>query len=473
MFGATKQHTILCALVTSLLVYAVPVYAMDPAEQFNNGYLYTDDMKFLYDWEVAGLIDELFEDGSRGDGVVNSNIAMFFTQCYGGDWHDNFNTTTGENAGGLNSDLIVFNQAVTLSASSEGKPSYYRGYHAGASAAFNEVDVTTIGDVHLAGINTKFTLETPIRQNLTPTTIGGATSTHVLVWAGDPNDEDRQDITNLVNTFPESLTQTITVLAGDGSTADGTAAVNGAATEQNFKDALAIIGQFMDDGTDEQFILFVTDHGGLSHMDAFPVLAPADTFGGGTGTVTISEDTLLGMAGNIQAQDPDFVQVEPSISLFTAEDPSVNFNPNLVGVDFQLDGGDSNFVGFLSDSMITEEITEDGTLQNVYTFDIDPLIIEGLLLDFVDSPAPVDFTINISNFNITEDVLFDAVFFNTGSVAKLTIVPEPSTASALAVICLSAGLRCRLLLVRRVRIPIEDRDNSNTYSVERGSSLEI
>src|SRR5688572_32986647 len=60
------------------------------------GNLPTNSGPSIYDWEVQNWINEFFEDGSRNNGTVDSNIAMYYTQCYGGDWLENFNNILRE-----------------------------------------------------------------------------------------------------------------------------------------------------------------------------------------------------------------------------------------------------------------------------------------------------------------------------------------------------------------------------------------
>ena len=72
------------------------------------GTLTTNSGPSIMDWMVQDWIDDYFEDGSKGDGSVGSNILVVGTSCYFGDFKDNFNGTTGDGAGGGAFDTVKF-----------------------------------------------------------------------------------------------------------------------------------------------------------------------------------------------------------------------------------------------------------------------------------------------------------------------------------------------------------------------------
>ena len=64
------------------------------------GMLVSSSGQNVTDWWTQKWIDQYFEDGSKGDGVVSSNIVMVGTSCYFGDFEENFNNTLFEPVGG-------------------------------------------------------------------------------------------------------------------------------------------------------------------------------------------------------------------------------------------------------------------------------------------------------------------------------------------------------------------------------------
>jgi hypothetical protein len=176
-------------------------------------------------------------------------MILVFTECYGGDMVDDF-------ASYLNTTL--------LSATTPGNLANYGGYHRGLAA--NLIPGTTTDAAHDAGVAAHVAAgarDTP--WNLGPNVlIGGTSSTHVLVWIGRPNGTaqqlDQRDITDIFNNFMGQPSTSVTILAGDGTRPY----VDAPATRQELEDALETIGSQMDEN--EQFILFVGDHGNRDNV---------------------------------------------------------------------------------------------------------------------------------------------------------------------------------------------------------------
>jgi hypothetical protein len=138
-----------------------------------------------------------------------------------------------------------------LSGSAPGHTSAYGGYHRALAGAL--APRTTTDAAHAAGVAGAKPGDSPTKAGAN-VPVGGSSSTHVLVWAGKPNAQDQADINDIRNNY-NGPNQTVTVLAGDGTGADG------AATLQNLVLAMLAIGLVMD--PNEQFVFFATDHGDL------------------------------------------------------------------------------------------------------------------------------------------------------------------------------------------------------------------
>jgi len=205
----------------------------------------------IFDWELKRLISQTI-------GANYGSKILAFTQCYGGDAKNNL-------AGGRDTTV--------LAASAPGKKSYYNGYHRGLAQAL--APGTTTDAAHQAGVDHRYSdgdvEEEPSKfgpnQNIG---VGGDIhSCHVLVWAGLPGPPkemwDWHDIEDIRHNFAGQPNTTVTVLAGNGGNPDGPGgfeAPDGAATFDDLRQALKDIGAQM--APDEQFILFVTDHGNIA-----------------------------------------------------------------------------------------------------------------------------------------------------------------------------------------------------------------
>jgi hypothetical protein len=344
----------------------------------------------VYDFEVRDLIDQYI--GSNYESMI-----LAFTQCYGGDNIDNF------------SDLA--NTSI-LSGSTPGNTTDYGGYHASLSQNFTPGSDTDTA--HAAGAAGASSGDSPNTAG-TNQTIGGTGSTHVLVWAGQPNNLDQQDIDNLVNNFGGLPNTTVTVLSGDGS---GPSA-DGAATMDNLVDSLDDIGSQM--GADEQFIFFVTDHGDLDEG--------VTNFNLDNGFAQITDLDMTAYFDMVN--DPNNV---PLLNLTSSVDPAslvsnigtVTLNGNVVF--------DSNINSFFD--VFTEipiDLTNDGVPDE---YRLTATLLENWF-------QPLD---NVIGFTYEGDspLSLDLVALNSGAISR-KIVPEPAT---MLLVALGAAMAARRRLRR-------------------------
>ena len=199
----------------------------------------------IYDDELRLMIDLLIPE--------YHSMLLVFTECYGGDKLDNFADKPNCHA---------------VSATSPGQTARYGGYHDNAAQALRPGDGRTSADVHTAGTKGKHKSETPSETGEpvslgTPGSGNGAPeSRHVLVYAGQPGGpekyHDDKDRDAIVNNFAGQPNTTVTTVGG------GTG-YDFPATRAGMIDALALIGGQMN--ANEQFVLFVTDHGDLHHAE--------------------------------------------------------------------------------------------------------------------------------------------------------------------------------------------------------------
>ncbi len=349
-----------------------------------------------FDWEIAGWIDQYFQDGAPGDGTVTSNILYIETQCYE-EGADNFNPTKGEATGDAATDTVSFTATTYLAAQRPGVTSYYRGYH--DDAAFGLVPGRTAAQVHTGGADGRDRRELPRIQGDFFRRVGGGTSTHVLVWAGQPNGLDEIDAINIVLNFEGHPNTTVDLLYGDGATSFGTGADSvGAATRANLRSKLQEIGQKMDDGADEQFIFFITDHGSKPAISATPVTAPAQS--SGTEIAVDLPTTVL----NDALADPGN---QSTITFTTATDLNA-INEFAVGFDFK----GVIFFGYNSEAEVGSFTLPSGQSLNTYTFALDENI-----LDSRNAKTSAIQLFGVSNFS-NQNVVFEHVILDLGGIAR-------------------------------------------------------
>lgn len=235
-----------------VLVFACPALAA-PA---NSGSLVTSDNKGISGRRVRELLDTYIPTNNAHSTLV------VLTQCYGGDM---VSTLASGRA----------NTAV-ISATSAGQTAKYGGYDDDAAGALKPGATTTSDDVHQAGTNGKHSSETPSKAGgavpLTPVDVvnGPIKSRHVLVYAGKPDIGTTQDSAQrdkIKSNFAGQPGTSVTTVGGDG-----TGGWDHPGTEAGLKAALTAIKAQMN--ADEQFIMFVTDHGDKDAADTAATETP-------------------------------------------------------------------------------------------------------------------------------------------------------------------------------------------------------
>ncbi len=344
------------------------------------------------DWELQGWIDQYFEDGSKGDGVVISKIVVVGTTPYFGDFIDNFNDTTGDPVGGASLDTVSFNAGTIgwISATSPGEPSYMNGFHTGAAQALDPA--LTLVDVFDKGVATKHANENPTQfgANLA---IGGLEGTHVLIYAGTfgPTPPHTQmDIDAVTANFASEPNTTVTTLAGS------------AATPANLKAAIQNIGAQVNSPF-KQFILFTTGHGANTTLDFGSVAGGTEVDPQSAHEVPI--DLSLDDVG-VWIADPGNL---PQLVLLTSVPIST-----LTDVIVEING---QSFGDLSGADLSQLELPDGSTANRYAL---TMLDESLLNQFFTTN-----TIRIDNRSATESIFLVGAGIHSGAVAR--IIPEPST----------------------------------------------
>ena len=179
------------------------------------------------------------------------SMILAFTQCYGGAFTDSFTD---------------FPRTSILSATMAESPwelSYYGGYHDDAARAVSPGAGRAASDIHNAGVRGKNGREHPVQAGV-PVSLESASPTgliqgrNIVVYGGQPNNMDFADFSNISSNF---LGQPNTMVLGLGGAP--AAGWNFAATLENLTMTLSgHVRPRMD--ANRQFILFITDHGGLS-----------------------------------------------------------------------------------------------------------------------------------------------------------------------------------------------------------------
>jgi hypothetical protein len=235
------------------------------------GWLPTSDDKWVFQWELADWIGKSFRDGNTSDKTVNTSMTLFFTQCYAGDWLPSFNATAFESPPNGAYDRWVYANASAFAGNEPGLETIYGGYHRAAGLAFSPN--ATGGAVHSAAVLGSKPAENPIFSGDPSRPIGGD-KTHVLVFAGQPEGPDWQDVGNLYIRSLLRADTTFTALAGTG-VAPPTLPLPASldlrpAGRDDLKDAISAIGGSLRDSNIDHFSLFVTDHGSLSTVELEP-----------------------------------------------------------------------------------------------------------------------------------------------------------------------------------------------------------
>ncbi|MBN2565542.1 MAG: hypothetical protein JXB46_07505 [Candidatus Eisenbacteria bacterium] len=303
------------------------------------GTLAAHDGRDIYDWELAYLVSAFI-------GTNYESMIFAFTECFGADKFDN---------------LLGLPNTALLSGSAPGKTSEYGGYHRALAGAL--APGTTTDAAHAAGVAGAKPGDSPTKAGAN-VPVGGSTSTHVLVWAGKPNAQDQADINDIRNNF-NGPNQTVTVLAGDGTGADG------AATLQNLVLAMLGIGLMMN--PNEQFVFFGTDHGDLDDTWWHKLCE--------SGGCYFAMNTP---AFDAMVADPDN---EPSLTLFT-EDPLPEDYLDIVMVNgFDLGAQPEPLEIDYEDDAIVDYY------QYIYPVDESTLVPAGnnVLIEFSDPAGSIEF----------------------------------------------------------------------------------
>ncbi|MEW5925570.1 MAG: hypothetical protein AB1746_16430, partial [Candidatus Zixiibacteriota bacterium] len=206
----------------------------------------------ILDKDLDDLLDQYIPESSA------QSRLLIFTECYAGDKLDDF----ADNP-----------KTTVISATVAGQTAQYGGYHDDAADSLYAGPGRTADDVHAAGIAGKGPGETPPpRQgpnaSLEPTDPAGTIkSRHVLVFNGMPNAQDNADRDAIENNFAGDPNTTVTTCGGNGTGYDYPG------TRAGLEAALNDISANM--SPDEQFILFVGDHGNLEdYYDLSSILGP-------------------------------------------------------------------------------------------------------------------------------------------------------------------------------------------------------
>jgi cysteine-rich repeat protein len=398
----------------------------------------------IVDFQVAMWIDEFFEDGSKGNGSVDSNMILLFTQCFGGAWLDNFNGTIGDfSAGGLAFDGVAFTNTTRISADLTGLTSDYGGAHVGFRETLEPG--ANISDVYAAGVAAAQSLEPEDRdpdapQIFGPTskTVGGMTSTHILVWASEPDDagQDLADIAEIRSRFALAPATEITVLAGDQDFVNAHPTVDGPATRDGLRTALMNIGAKMDDGVDEQFVLFLTDHGGFFQSD-FVANALAANGGLAAWNAAVTGDT----SGAIQKSlaDPSVSPPLGSLTFTTSQTPVVDFDPADVCVELQVGANPPSPMGCLDLAVQGTLTLADGNVVNTLELSQSLSEVTDMFTNQIGPGEPASITITATNAG-AGSVAIDQLFYSPGNIPKRSDTSHVPAVPAIGAAALLAAL---------------------------------
>jgi hypothetical protein len=234
--------------ITSLILVSLLWTGVSFAAVGVHGSIYTKSGADIYDNQLRQMLDFYIATGNAHSTV------LILTECYGGDKMDDFVTRP---------------KTTVLSATSVCQTAVYGGYDNDAAAALKPGAGRTSDDVHDAGVAGKHASETPQKQgpvaSLEPTDpAGDIKSRHILVFAGSPNSADNGYVNTIKNNFEGQSATTVTAVG-----ANGAAPYSYPGTLQGLKDALKAIKPQMN--PNEQFIMFVTDHGNKHVVDAAPL----------------------------------------------------------------------------------------------------------------------------------------------------------------------------------------------------------
>jgi hypothetical protein len=390
----------------------------------------------ILDTQLAGMFQKYFPKDANG--AVKSDILLVFGQCYGGDFSKLFDNTLNDPTArqGASADTVAFTNTTVLTACGEGRTADFNGWGSGEKPS--ALDALKPGnaaqDVATAGAGAAGPSEHPTTTGDLTKTIGGAHSTHVVIYAGKPltnNDDSRPEIKKVRDNFTGQAGTTVDVLAGDGSAAQS-GNIPGAkpATFQALDTLLKQIGEnVMQDG--EQFILYVADHGEERRASYSALVVP----GGASQSVSLDTGELQGDA--LYAASTDSTYGGPTLTIDTQQFLS---NPGAFDVTFG-----STSLGTLAQASIGTTILPNGGTALEYTLPV-PLSA----LDAASSSAAIGI-FDAGSASAT----FAGVAFDSGAIPQ-TNIPEPASA-ALALVSVAALLGCCRARPRSGRGPAHER----------------
>jgi hypothetical protein len=362
---------------------------------------------------------------------------LIFTQCYGGNWVQQF---AGDVA------------TATASAQEAGNVAWYGGYHAGASMAFGPGLGRTGQDVHDGGVVHRDSRETPQTGGLLPLSSFSLSDNNnnavikkhrrVLVYAALPDKFwDELDRSNIDNHFAG---QPLTVLENIGLDG-GSGFWDFAATAKSLRDRIQQAGLDLASappGSPKQFLLFVTDHGGLGKVVKPDTMMPIGPLGSVNQTLSAFSSSTLDAAALLADPEnqPGFairigmIPFDHTVAyqasglgdytpLFAAGDWSVAVSDPLGQPIFSSGTFSETYVDLDGDGLLT------GPGEGVELFFP---ISESLLLSPELFDRPDDVTVNVAN-GLDREYGLVSVALVTGAVAK---APEPNAAAPAAILAL-------------------------------------
>ncbi|MCX5683087.1 MAG: hypothetical protein NT049_05305 [Planctomycetota bacterium] len=405
------------SLIDALLALCVTVLSAGAAFSAQpGGTLSTSQGAAITSTELRQMVDSLVPGSAQG--------LLVATECYGGN---------------LIGDFANKANTATASATSPGQQAIYDAFDYGAAAGMAPGAGKTGQTVYDAGTASKANSETPTSggtlglgafslENVAAD--GAVRSRHILVYAGKPDggknrDKDQRD--KIKQNFAGQANTTVTTVGGDG-----TGGWDYAGSAKGLRSALLDIGARIAGSADpgkEQWIFFITDHGGQ-----MPVTGVGATVNPGashsiTGALTLASADVGGTALNYgtTADSPGF---GITISGITAAIDPENYTPHFHAGDWSLEVSDPAHPG--NTVMLTQ-------FSETYT-EYDDNIIgdmagEGITLVFPTTEANFESFFDVFADarminNTGESYLVDSFFMTTGDVGKL---PEPATLTLLAV----------------------------------------